>query len=139
MRNALGWLSLGLFTLLGLFFIAFGVLYASTDKMLGFHAAAVPEDLRAQFTPLYLALMKLIGSASVGLGALCLFVTYGPMRKQTPLAMTALGIAIAIPLVMAAYVAETLRAQTGAPTTWHLMGILLAILVTACATRMASR
>ena len=72
--------SIALFALLGLFLIAFGALYATVSDMLFFHAAAVPEAARHDVKPLYLALMKLIGGASVGLGLLGLYVTFGPLR-----------------------------------------------------------
>ena len=42
-------------------------------------------------------------------------------------AATALTVTYAIPVLMAAYVAETLAKLTGAPTSWHIMGVLLAI------------
>lgn len=131
LRSILGWASLALFTLLGLFLVAFGVLYASVTDMLFFHAAAVPEAVRHDVKPLYLALMKLIGGASVGLGVLGLYVTFGPLRRGVPLAAGALALTYAIPVLMAAYVAETLARLTGAPTSWHIMGILLAITASA--------
>lgn len=51
---------------------------------------------------------------------------YGELL-QFPLAGAALALAIAIPVVMAAIVAERLAAATGAPTSWHIMGIFAAI------------
>lgn len=117
---------IGILVVLCLFLVAFGALYASVSKMLFFHAAAVPEALRQGMLPLYLALMKLIGGASCALGLLGLYVTLGPLRAGARFAMTALTICIALPIVMAAYVAETLAAQTGAPTSGNIMGGLLA-------------
>lgn len=130
-RSILAWASLALFTLLGLFLVAFGVLYASVNDMLFFHAAAVPEAVRHDVKPLYLALMKLIGGASVGLGVLGLYVTFGPLRRGVPFAASALALTYAIPVLMAAYVAETLAKLTGAPTSWLIMGILLALTASA--------
>ncbi len=119
--------SIALFALLGLFLIAFGALYATVSDMLFFHAAAVPEAARHDVKPLYLALMKLIGGASVGLGLLGLYVTFGPLRAGAIGAAGALAVTYAIPVLMAAYVAETLAKITGAPTSWHIMGVLLAV------------
>jgi len=120
-------ISLVLFVLLSLFLVAFGALYASVHEMLWFHAAAVPEAIRDEVRPLYLALMKLIGGSSLGLGFLSGYVAMGPMRRGAPWAAAALALCIATPVVMAAYVAETLARLTGSPTSWHIMGILLAI------------
>lgn len=127
MRANLRTASLVLLGVLGLFLILFGVLYISVAQMLPFHAAAVPVQARAAVLPLYHALMALIGGASIGLGFLGLFVTFGPMRTGAPGAAYATGAAYAIALVAAAIVAERLRAETGAPTSWHIMGGLLAI------------
>jgi hypothetical protein len=118
--------SLVLFVLLSAFLVAFGILYASVDAMLWFHAAAVPEPAREDVRPLYLALMKLIGGACVGLGLLSLYVTLGPLRAGARGAALALVLTFAVPVLMAAYVAETLAKLTGAPTSWHIMGMLLA-------------
>ena len=118
--------STALFALLGLFLVAFGVLYASVSDMLFFHAAAVPEAARHDVKPLYLALMKLIGGACIGLGLLGLYVTFGPLRAGARGAATALALTYAIPVAMAAFVAETLAKIAGAPTSWHIMGVLLA-------------
>lgn len=122
---------LGLFAGLSLFFIAFGVLYASVTDMLWFHAAAVDEAVRGKVLPLYLALMDLIGSASAGLGFLGLYTVFGPLRRGMTGAAYALAIAFATPITGAAFVAERLAALTGAPTSWHIMGVLMA--VAACA------
>lgn len=125
------WISLTLFGLVTLFLIAFGVLYASVTSMLWFHAAAVPEAIRDEVRPLYFALMKLIGGASGALGLLGAWVVLVPLRRGEPMAAAALTIAYAVPLLGAAYVAETLAARTGAPTSWHIMGVLLALVVIA--------
>lgn len=119
--------SVFLFALLSVFLVAFGALYASVHDMLWFHAAAVPEAAREEVRPLYLALMKLIGGSSLGLGFLSGCVVVGPLRRGEPWAATALALCIATPVVMAAYVAATLAKLTGAPTSWHIMGLLLAI------------
>lgn len=126
-KTILTWTSLALFALLGLFLVAFGALYASVSDMLFFHAAAVPEAARHDVKPLYLALMKLIGGASIGLGLLGLYVTFGPLRAGARWAAGALALTYAIPVLMAAYVAETLAKITGSPTSWHIMGVLLAL------------
>lgn len=118
---------IALFALLGVFYLAFGALYASVADMLWFHAAAVPEASRAAVLPLYLALMDLIGSASIALGLLGLFVVFGPIRRGTAGAAYALAVAFAVPLVGAGVVAERLAAITGAPTSWHIMGGLFAV------------
>lgn len=127
MRNFMRIVSIGLFAALSLFLVIFGVFYATVDDMLFFHAAAVPEEMRTGVLPLYLALMKLVGGASAALGALCLYVTFGSLRNRSAFAATALYIAITAPVLMAAYVAETLAALTGSPTSWHLMGIIIAL------------
>lgn len=137
-KSILTWLSIALFALLGLFLIAFGALYASVSDMLFFHAAAVPEAARHDVKPLYLALMKLIGGASIGLGLLGLYVTFGPLRAGARWAALTLAVTYAIPVLMAAYVAETLAKITGAPTSWHIMGVLLAITGLALLARVAA-
>jgi len=132
---------LALFAVLGVFFVAFGTLYASVNDMLWFHAAATPEASRAAVLPLYLALMDLIGSASIGLGLLSLYVVFGPIRRGSFAAAWALSLSFAAPLVGAGLVAERLAAVTGAPTSWHIMGALLALTAAAlfCATRRPAR
>lgn len=127
MRSAFRFAGLALFAALSLFFIAFGALYASVPDMLWFHAAAVHETVRAQVLPLYLALMDLIGSASIAVGLLGLYTVFGPLRRGATDAAYALALAFAVPLVGAAVVAERLAALTGAPTSWHIMGGLLAL------------
>lgn len=133
------WISLTLFSLVTLFLIAFGILYASVTDMLWFHAAAVPEAIRDQVRPLYFALMKLIGGSSGALGLLGVWIVLGPLRRGAHGAALALAIAYAIPLIMAAYVAETLAARTGAPTSWHIMGVLLALVAIALVTDALAR
>jgi hypothetical protein len=127
MRGLFRWTSIALFAALGLFLTAFGVLYASVSDLLWFHAAAVPIEAREAVRPIYFALMKLVGGASIGLGLLGLYVVFAPLRRGVPLAAAALAVCYAIPVVMAAVVAEILAAATGAPTSWHIMGVLLAI------------
>ncbi len=60
-----------------------------------------------------------------------LYVSFGPLRAGVRGTATALAITYAIPVLMAAYVAETLAKLTGAPTSWHIMGVLLAVNATA--------
>ncbi len=137
-KTLLTWLSIALFAVLGLFLIGFGAFYSSVSDMLFFHAAAVPEAARHDVRPLYLALMKLIGGASIGLGLLGLYVTFGALRAGARWAALALAVTYAIPVLMAAYVAETLAKITGAPTSWHIMGVLLAITGVALLARVAA-
>lgn len=122
-----------LFTLLGAFFIWFGWLYASVEEPLWFHDAAVPDYAKEAIRPLYFALMNLIGGASAALGMLGVFVTLTALRQGAKGAAAALAIAFAIPLVMAAITAEELAAATGSPTSWHIMGVLLLVTLTAFA------
>lgn len=127
MRPVLRWASLVLFALLSLFLIWFGVTYATVQDMLWFHAAAVPEALRPEMKPLYLALMKLIGGSSAALGILGAYVLAFPLRRGVAGAASALTLTYAISFVVAAFTAEKLAADTGAPTSWHIMGVLLAV------------
>lgn len=120
-----------LFVALSGFMIAFGALYSSVHDLLWFHAAAVPKEALEAVRPLYFALMKLIGGASGSLGALGAFLALSAIRKGDKASAVALALAFAIPVAMAAYVAETLAAKTGAPTSWHIMGALLAVDVAA--------
>lgn len=126
MQRALRWASLVLFGLVALFLIWFGITYARVTDMLWFHAAAVPEAARHDVLTLYLALMNLIGSSSAGLGLLSMYVIAMPMRKGVHGAATALVICNSIAFIMAAVTAEELAAATGAPTSWHIMGVLMA-------------
>ncbi|MEK7264579.1 MAG: hypothetical protein AAB227_00645 [Pseudomonadota bacterium] len=127
MRNIFRISGVALFVALSCFMIAFGALYSSVRDLLWFHAAAVPKESLEAVRPLYFALMKLIGGASGSLGALGGFVALTTIRYGDKVSAIALAAAFAIPLLMAAYVAETLAAATGSPTSWHIMGALLAI------------
>jgi hypothetical protein len=138
MRNMLRWIGVGLFGALSVFLILFGALYASVSDFLPFHAAAAPTALDAM-RPLYLALMKLIGAASAALGALGCYLTLGPIRRGETLAGIAVACAFASAFLMAAYVAETLARATNAPTSWHIMGLLLAITAAALIAHLSSR
>ncbi|MBI1250997.1 MAG: hypothetical protein GC189_05975 [Alphaproteobacteria bacterium] len=124
---------LGLFALVGAFYVLFGAFYFSVNDILFFHAAAVPEAAREAVRPLYFALMRLIGGASVALGLLGLYGVAWPLRRGVPFAALALALAFALPALAAAYVAETLAKAAGAPTSWHLMGILLGFVAAALA------
>ncbi len=127
MQRLLRWISVVLFILLSVFYVAFGYLYASVQNLLWFHAAAVPAAALEDVRPIYFALMKLIGGSTIGLGLLGAFVALFPLRRGVPFAGTLLAAAYALPLVAAALVAEGLRVQTMAPTSWHIMGVLLAV------------
>lgn len=127
MQRTLRLASIILFVVLGVFLVAFGALYASVKDLLFFHAAAVPPSALEDVRPIYFALMKLIGGSSSALGLLGIYVALIPLRRRVPLSGTALAVVLAIPLVMAAIVAESLAASTGAPTSWHIMGVLLAV------------
>lgn len=118
-----------LFGLVSLFLIWFGFTYATVKDMLWFHAAAVPEAVRGEVRPLYLALMTLIGGSSAALGVLGAYVIIGPLRSGEKWAASALTFVFALAFVMAAITAEKLSA-TGAPTSWHIMGVLLAVTAT---------
>lgn len=126
MKPILRWTSLALFALLGAFFIWFGWVYATVEDFLWFHAPAVPEAARNAVRPIYFALMNLIGGLSAGLGILGLWVTAALLRRGDPKTALGLAVAYAVPLLMAAVTAEEL-ARTGAPTSWHIMGGLLAV------------
>ncbi|MEE2689926.1 MAG: hypothetical protein VX640_00165 [Pseudomonadota bacterium] len=139
MRTALRWISITLFLLLSAFLIAFGVLYATVQNLLWFHAAAVPPAALEDVRPLYFALMKLIGGSSAALGLLGAYVALAPLRMGARFAATTLAFTYAIPFVMAAIVAESLAAQTGAPTSWHIMGVLLGVTAVAYLAHIASR
>jgi hypothetical protein len=123
--------SVVLFAALGLFYVVFGAIYASVEDLLWFHAAAVPDHAREAVRPIYFALMKLVGGATIALGFLGLWVTFSPLRRGVPFSAIAILIAYAIPLFMAAIVAEILAKATGAPTSWHIMGGLMAVNLTA--------
>lgn len=127
MHRKLKLASIILFMALSVFLMAFGVLYASVQDLLFFHAAAVPQRALEDVRPLYFALMTLIGGASGSLGLLGAYVTLVPIRRNSPFAATFLALANAIALIMAAATAEKLAHATGAPTSWHIMGVLMAI------------
>lgn len=127
MKTVLRWTSIGLFTLVALFFIWFGATYASVTNMLWFHEAAVPEAAREAVRPLYFALMTLIGGASIALGALSLYVIAMPLRRGVSAAATTLVLTNGVALGMAAMTAEKLAAATGSPTSWHIMGAVFGV------------
>lgn len=131
MRSRLKLASIILFMVLSVFLMAFGVLYATVQNLLWFHAAAVPTRSLEDVRPLYFALMTLIGGASFGLGLLGAYVSLVPFRRGAPFAATFLAAANAIALAMAAATAEKLAHVTGAPTSWHIMGVLMAVNLTA--------
>jgi hypothetical protein len=139
MQRVLRWASLSLFSLVALFLIWFGVTYASVTDMLWFHAAAVPETARDDVRTLYLALMNLIGSASAALGLLSCYVIAVPLRRGADWAATALLLCNSIVFIMAGVTAEELAAATGSPTSWHIMGLLMIVSLTAYALNAASR
>ena len=127
MRSNLKLASTILFMALSVFLMAFGALYATVHNLLWFHAAAVPPRALEDVRPLYFALMTLVGGASGALGLLGAYVVLMPMRRGVPLAATFLALANAIALLMAAMTAEKLAHATGAPTSWHIMGGLMAV------------
>lgn len=128
-----------LYTLVGLFLVGFGILYATVDDYLFFHAAALPESVRPQARELYFALMQLIGGASAGLGLLGLWVTHGPMRRGMPGAAAAVAVAWVLAFAVAGYTATVLAARTGAPVAWYNMAILSALTLAGCAADRAAR
>lgn len=125
--------------MLSVFLIAFGTFYATVQDFLWFHAAAVPSSALEAVRPLYLALMKLIGGSSAGLGLLGLYVTLFPLRRGSVLAAMAISVAYSVAVTMAAVVAEKLAAATGAPTSWRIMGVLMAIIVSALVSFLCGR
>lgn len=132
---------LALFGLVSLFLIWFGATYATVKDLLWFHAAAVPEAARADVRPLYIALMTLIGGASLSLGLLGAYVTAFPLRRAAPGAGTMLALVYLLVFAMAGLTAEKL-AHYGAPTSWHIMGVLGALTIAgylACAFGARSR
>lgn len=133
MNSFLRWGGVALFTLLSLFLMWFGALYASVTEPLWFHAAAVPADARDAVRPLYFALMSLIGGSSFALGALGLFTTATAVRRGSLMAAVVVSLAFSIAFAMAAVTAERLAAATGAPTSWRIMGALLAVTAIALA------
>jgi hypothetical protein len=126
-RSVFKLLGVILFMALSVFLMVFGELYASVRDILFFHAAAVPTHALEDVRPLYFALMTLIGGASFGLGLLGAYVTWLPIRRGVPHAASFLAAANAVALIMAAVTAEKLAHATGSPTSWHIMGILMAV------------
>lgn len=133
MRKTLQWTSVILFMVVSLFLVAFGLLYANLNDLIWFHAAAVPPDALEKIRPLYFALMKLIGGASIGLGILGAYVVLGPMRRGVPLAATMVSITYWIAFGVAGFTAIRLNELTGAPVAWYNMAILSAITLIAYA------
>lgn len=127
MNAIMRWVGLALYLGLALFLLWFGFVYATVEKMLWFHAAAVPEAAREAVGPLYFGLMRLVGTFSIGLSLATLLITLGPIRSGSRIASFGLAIVLAIPFLGAAIVAERLAAQTGSPTSWHIMGILMLV------------
>lgn len=139
MKRLVKWLGPGLFAALSLFFLWFGFVYYTVREPLWFHAAAIPPAAAEAVRPIYFALMSLIGGSSFALGVLGLFTTATAIRKGSTIAAVAIAISFAIPLVAAAITAERLAHDTGAPTSWHLMGILLSIDVVALGASLLAR
>jgi hypothetical protein len=115
------------FCAVSLFLILFGFLYSNVNDLLWFHAAAVPPDALDKVRPLYFALMKLIGGASIGLGVLGAYVVLFPMRQGVAWAAPAVSVAYWIALAVAAQTAIRLAEQTGAPVAWYNMAILAGV------------
>lgn len=127
MRTKLQWTSVILFMAVSVFLVAFGLLYANVNDLLWFHAAAVPPDALEKVRPLYFALMKLIGGASIALGLLGAYVVLGPMRRGMPGAATLVSVTYWIAFGVAGYTAIRLNALTGGPVAWYNMAILSAL------------
>lgn len=129
MLTLLRWTGTVLFSLIGVFLVLFGVLYATVGDYLPFHAAAVEQSAREPGKALYIALMTLIGGASSMLGVLGLYVTWGPVRDGSRLAALFVSVSYIGAFLAAAMTAERLAEATNAPTSWHIMGILIVITV----------
>ena len=127
MQPTLQWTSVILFMAVSAFLVAFGLLYANVNDLLWFHAAAVPPDALEKVRPLYFALMKLIGGASIGLGLLGAYVILGPMRQGVRGAATLVAVAYWIAFGVAGYTAIRLNELTNAPVAWYNMAILSAL------------
>jgi len=127
MRTKLQWTSVILFMAVSTFLVAFGLLYSNVNDLLWFHAAAVPPEALEKVRPLYFALMKLIGGASIGLGILGGFVVLGPMRQGVPWAATFVSLTYWIAFGVAAFTAIRLNELTNAPVAWYNMAILSAL------------
>jgi hypothetical protein len=124
MQTALQWTSVTLFMAVSAFLVAFGFLYSNVNDLLWFHAAAVPADALEKVRPLYFALMKLVGGASIGLGLLGAYVILGPMRRGMPWAATLVSVAYWVAFGVAAFTAIRLNELTNAPVAWYNMAIL---------------
>ena len=133
MQNYLQWTSVTLFLAVSTFLVAFGLLYSNANDLLWFHAAAVPPDALEKVRPLYFALMKLIGGASIGLGILGGYVVLFPMRQGVPWAATFVSVAYWISFGVAAFTAIRLNEITNAPVAWYNMAILSALTAAAYA------
>jgi hypothetical protein len=127
MQSKLQWASVILFMAVSVFLIAFGLLYANVTDLLWFHAAAVPPEALDKVRPLYFALMKLIGGASIGLGLLGAYVVLGPMRQGAKWAAAIVAATYWIAFGVAGFTAIRLNELTGAPVAWYNMAILSAI------------
>jgi hypothetical protein len=127
MQTKLQWASVILFMVVSVFLIAFGLLYANVTDLLWFHAAAVPPEALEKVRPLYFALMKLIGGASIGLGLLGAYVVLGPLRRGIPWAATFVAGTYWLAFGVAGYTAIRLNELTGAPVAWYNMAILSAL------------
>lgn len=140
MQTKLQWTSVILFMLVSIFLVAFGLLYANVDDLLWFHAAAVPPDAIEKVRPLYFALMKLVGGASIGLGLLGAYVILGPMRQGVRGAAMLVAVAYWIAFGVAGYTAIRLNELTDAPVAWYNMAILSGLTAAALITHtLASR
>ncbi|MCE9521381.1 MAG: hypothetical protein K8S25_02985 [Alphaproteobacteria bacterium] len=138
MQTYLQWTSIILFLAVSAFLVAFGLLYANVTDLLWFHAAAVPPEALEKVRPLYFALMKLIGGASIGLGILGGYVVLVPMRQGMPWAATFLSLTYWIAFGVAAFTAIRLAELTGAPVAWYNMAILSALTAAAYAAHAAA-
>lgn len=127
MQGLMQWTSVILYLAVSLFLVAFGLLYSNVPDLLWFHAAAVPPDALDKVRPLYFALMKLIGGASMGLGILGGYVVMGPMRRGATGAATMVSLTYLIAFGVAGYTAVRLNELTGAPVAWYNMAILSAL------------
>lgn len=127
MLELLRWASIVLFAALSLFLILFGTLYFGVQDLLSFHAAAVPDAALDAVRPLYFALMKLVGGASIGLGILGAYVVLVPMRQGAPWAATFVSLTYWIAFGVAAFTAIRLNELTGAPVAWYNMAVLSAM------------
>lgn len=139
MQKIIRWTSIALFLALSAFMLWFGYVYASVTDMLWFHGAAVPAELHTQVLPLYLALMNLIGSSSFAVGLLTAYIALFPLRLGAPWAAAALLSTFALVFIVAAITAEELADATGAPTSWHIMGVLLAVTLAAFFAHVAAK